>query len=340
MSAEDTGDEAAMMPPALTSTVYDYDYDTVRPYFFLDGEADDFYPPCHQLLPGPGEDIWKKFELLQTPPLSPSRRPSPSDPPLSAANHLEAVSNLLDEDCGPSASFLQSFVIQDCMWSSSFAAATKLEEVVSEWLVSLRSRRDSSSSDGVTEGQVGGSQVSTDMTAADCVDPSVVFTSEPDSESEDKEDEDVDVVTVNGPKASRPADSAPLLLTRPHVDIHQHNYAAQRPTAPPAVRPLGSEVACRSPQSDSEGGDDRRRTHNVLERRRRSELKTSFSTLRDLIPALANQDKAARVAILKEATEFIAKVRGEECRLRMTKDKLRKTSRELRRRLRRLQASR
>lgn len=179
---------AAMMPPVLTSSSsnYDYDYDTVQPYFFLDGEEEDFYlPPRSQLLPGPGEDIWKKFELLPTPPLSPSRSPSLSDVPLSAAEHLEAVSDLLDEDCNPSAAFLQSFIIQDCMWSSSFAAATKLEKAVSERLASLRARRDSSTSGSsavATAGQhAGSSRVNTgylqDLHAAptDCIDPSVVF---------------------------------------------------------------------------------------------------------------------------------------------------------------------
>lgn len=179
------------MPPVLTmsSRNYDYDYDTIQPYFLLDGEEEDFYlPPRSQLLPGPGEDIWKKFELLPTPPLSPSRRPSLSDVPLSAAEHLEAVSDLLDEDCNPSAALLQSFIIQDCMWSSSFAAATKLEKAVSERLASLRARRDSSSTnnanattDGAADQQAGSSQVNAGYlqdlhtAATDCIDPSVVF---------------------------------------------------------------------------------------------------------------------------------------------------------------------
>lgn len=183
--------QPAIMPPVLTmpSRNYDYDYDTVQPYFFLDGEEEDFYlPPRSQLLPGPGEDIWKKFELLPTPPLSPSRSPSLSDVPLSAADHLEAVSDLLDEDCNSSAAFLQSFIIQDCMWSSSFAAATKLEKVVSERLASLRARRDSSAtnntnttSDRAADQQVGSSQVNAGYlqdlhtAATDCIDPSVVF---------------------------------------------------------------------------------------------------------------------------------------------------------------------
>ncbi|XP_040911743.1 transcriptional regulator Myc-B-like isoform X2 [Toxotes jaculatrix] len=390
------------MPPVLTmsSTNYDYDYDTVQPLFFLDGEEEDFYPPPRsQLLPGPGEDIWKKFELLPTPPLSPNRRPSLSDVPLSASDHLEAVSDLLDGDCSPSAAFLQSFIIQDCMWSSSFAAATKLEKVVSERLASLRSRQDSSTTtttntNGVTDPagdqQVGRPQVNTGYlqdlhtAATDCIDPSVVFPctklmeksgdgaameagselcldspplsssdSESEEEEEEEEDEEIDVVTVDRRKASRRSDTSPLVLKRSHVNIHQHNYAAQQPPATreqPAVKRIRSEVACSalrqgggrrcwSPRSDGEDSDDKRRTHNVLERQRRNELKMSFLALRDQIPAVANNDKAAKVVILKKATEFITEIREDERRLQTMKDELRKRSRQLKHRLEQLRTS-
>lgn len=177
--------QAAVMPPVLTTSSrnYDYDYDLVQPVF-LDGEEEDFYPPPRcQLLPGPSEDIWKKFELMPTPPLSPSRRSSLCDVALSAAEHLEGMSDPLDEDCNPSATFLQSFIIQDCMWSSSFAAATQLEKVVSERLASLRKRRDcSTNADRAGEQQLGAAQVSLqDFSAAatDCIDPPVVFPCSP-----------------------------------------------------------------------------------------------------------------------------------------------------------------
>ncbi|XP_044075690.1 transcriptional regulator Myc-2-like isoform X3 [Siniperca chuatsi] len=370
------------------SSNYDYDYDTVQPLFFLDGEEEDFYlPPRSQLLPGPGEDIWKKFELLPTPPLSPSRRPSVSEVPLSAAEHLEAVSDLLDEDCNPSAAFLQSFIIQDCMWSSSFSAATKLEKVVSERLASLRARRDSTTASN-TDQQGGSSQVNAGYlqdlhtAATDCIDPSVVFPyttlseksgdgaavasdlcldspplSSSDSESEEEEekeegeeeDEEIDVVTVDRRKVSRRSDgggrpdATSLILKRSHINIHQHNYAAQQPagkriksgsSCPAAPRQSGGR-RCWSPRSDGED-DDKRRTHNVLERQRRNELKMSFLTLRDEVPAVANNDKAAKVVILKKATEFIMEIREDERRLLTTKDELRKRSRELKHRLEQL----
>ncbi|KAG8013716.1 Myc proto-oncogene protein [Nibea albiflora] len=66
--------------------------------------------------------------------------------------------------------------------------------------------------------------------------------------------------------------------------------------------------------------------------RQRQELaddKMSILALRDQIPAVANNDKAAKVVILKKATAFIAEIRKDERRLLTTKDELRKRSREL-----------
>lgn len=364
------------MPPVLISNNYDCDYDMVQPCYFLGGEEEDFYPPPRsQLLPGPSEDIWKKFELLPTPPSSPSRRPF-----LSAADHLEAVSDLLDDDRNPSAAFLQSFIIQDCMWSSSFAAATELEKVVSERLASLQARRNSSNTKIITDRsadeQVGGSQESTEYlrdphtSATDCMDPSVVFLGEKqredgvamevgsdlsldspplsssDSDSEEEEDEEeIDVVTVERRKTPRRSHTTPLVLKRSHINIHQHNYAAQQPAGKrvkveiggPAQRQSGGR-RCWSPKSDGED-DDKRRTHNVLERQRRNELKLSFVALREEVPAVANNEKAAKVVILKKAAEFIMEVREEERKLLAKKDGLRKRSRELKQRLQQLRTS-
>ncbi|XP_023265014.1 transcriptional regulator Myc-like, partial [Seriola lalandi dorsalis] len=165
-------------------------------------------------------------------------------------------------------------------------------------------------------------------------------------EEEEEEDEEIDVVTVDRRKVSRRSDPSPLVLKRSHVSIHQHNYAAQKPEQP-AVKRVKSEITCSSPRqsggrrcwsprSDGEDNEDKRRTHNVLERQRRSELKMSFLALRDEIPAVANNDKTAKVVILKTAAEFITKIQEDERRLLTMKDELRKRSRELKLRLEQL----
>ncbi|KAM4557732.1 transcriptional regulator Myc-2-like [Fundulus diaphanus] len=163
----------------LAGSTWNQDWDP--PCFFLDEEEDFYPPPPHrQLLPGPGEDIWKKFQLLPTPPSSPSRVPPHPDPPLCATD--------LQEDQNPSALLLQSFVIQDCMWSSSFADATKLERAVSERLASLRARRDPSGTGADPDPQLGrvNAEYLQDLqaAAAACVDPSEVFRVGPVSEKQ------------------------------------------------------------------------------------------------------------------------------------------------------------
>lgn len=181
--------QALTMPlnSSMASKNYDYDYDSYQPYFYFDNEEEDFYNHQHGQPPAPSEDIWKKFELLPTPPLSPSRRPSLSDPYPSTADKLEMVSEFLGDDvvnhsfiCDAdySQSFLKSIIIQDCMWSG-FSAAAKLEKVVSERLASLQAARKDSSRSDSTDGCRSSPNVSylQDMNSptSQCIDPSVVF---------------------------------------------------------------------------------------------------------------------------------------------------------------------
>lgn len=79
---------------------------------------------------------------------------------------------------------------------------------------------------------------------------------------------------------------SPLVLKRCHVSTHQHNYAAPPPlgrTIPPPRRTSwtvagswnrsATTAKCASPRSSDTEENDKRRTHNVLERQRRNELK-------------------------------------------------------------------
>ncbi|KAG7267048.1 hypothetical protein CRUP_026291 [Coryphaenoides rupestris] len=202
---------ASAAAAAATSKHYDYDYDSIKPYFYYDNEEEDFYQQhSTQQPPAPSDDIWKKFELLPTPPLSPSRRPSLSSLFPSTADQLEMVTEFLGDDainqsivCDSdySQTFLKSIIIQDCMWSG-FSAVAKLEKVVSDRLASLHAaRRDSSSSassssslsssaggtspasDGLPAARGGGGEGgaylqdpgSTTGASAACIDPSLVF---------------------------------------------------------------------------------------------------------------------------------------------------------------------
>ncbi|XP_044515180.1 N-myc proto-oncogene protein [Gracilinanus agilis] len=73
--------------------------------------------------------------------------------------------------------------------------------------------------------------------------------------------------------------------------------------------------------SDSEDSE-RRRNHNILERQRRNDLRSSFLTLRDHVPELARNDKAAKVVILKKATEYVRALQAQEQQLQLDKKRL------------------
>lgn len=122
--------------------------------------------------PLPTNDIWKKFELLPTPPRSPSR--SPPHSPVNFADKLQIVSDILDEDSCSTAplatveislSSLKSKLIQDCMWNGSNFESTL--EVLAATL-NIEDLRDLYDTPCSTPPPV-------EYVSSDCVDPATVF---------------------------------------------------------------------------------------------------------------------------------------------------------------------
>lgn len=73
-----------------------------------------------------------------------------------------------------------------------------------------------------------------------------------------------------------------------------------------------SRIASHDPvESDDEA---RRASHNVLERKRRNDLKNSFDVLRSRIPELEENQRAPKVIILRKATEYIKAMQVSEKR--------------------------
>lgn len=70
-----------------------------------------------------------------------------------------------------------------------------------------------------------------------------------------------------------------------------------------------------------EDADARRTIHNVLERRRRDELKVSFEELRTCVPGL-DQARTPKMVILERATGHVAAIRERERTLHNTKARL------------------
>ncbi|NXC86806.1 MYCN protein, partial [Cercotrichas coryphoeus] len=178
-------------------------------------------------------------------------------------------------------------------------------------------------------------------------------------EEEEDEEEEIDVVTVEKRRSSTNKSVTTLTITvRPKnttfssvrtqqnglilkrcAPIHQqHNYAAPSPfveteEAPPqkklkieVPRPVKPTIQPKpkssSPRNSDSEDSERRRNHNILERQRRNDLRSSFLTLRDHVPELVQNDKAAKVVILKKATEYVHSLQAEEQKLLLEKEKL------------------
>lgn len=70
-----------------------------------------------------------------------------------------------------------------------------------------------------------------------------------------------------------------------------------------------------SPSMESDDPESKRHTHNVLERKRRNELKSSYQELREEIPDLNDNDKTPTGVILNRACEYIIALQEEETAL-------------------------
>ncbi|RVE66451.1 hypothetical protein OJAV_G00107460 [Oryzias javanicus] len=222
--------------PGLSSSAprYDsWDMDHLDQYqhYFYDDPDEDFFKST-----APSEDIWKKFELVPTPPMSPIRALEGSGKVgllhPSLGDKLEWVSQFLGQEdeqqtdlpcklaaTSESAGNLSSIIIQDCMWSG-FSAGQQLERVVGERCAPCPGTAAKTAA--VSSGKAQG--VLPDALAADCVDPAAVLTfplsggcrkpvssgseshsdSSDDDEDQDEDEEEIDVVTVEHKRQQKP----------------------------------------------------------------------------------------------------------------------------------------
>uniref|UniRef100_A0A2K6TQD8 MYCN proto-onco, bHLH transcription factor n=1 Tax=Saimiri boliviensis boliviensis TaxID=39432 RepID=A0A2K6TQD8_SAIBB len=370
---------SASTMPGMICKNPDLEFDSLQPCFYPD--EDDFYFGGPDSTP-PGEDIWKKFELLPTPPLSPSRgfaEHSP-EPPSWVTEMLlenELWGSPAEEDAfglgGLGGLTPNPVILQDCMWSG-FSAREKLERApvaaapasapaAGATVASGAGVAAPAGAPGVAPLRPGGRQTSGgDHKALSTSGEDTLSDSDDEDDEEEDEEEEIDVVTVEKRRSSsnnskavttftitvRPKNAAPgpgraqsseLILKR-CLPIHQqHNYAAPSPyveseDAPPqkkiksevSPRPLKSVIPPKakslSPRNSDSEDSERRRNHNILERQRRNDLRSSFLTLRDHVPELVKNEKAAKVVILKKATEYVHSLQAEEHQLLLEKEKL------------------
>ncbi|XP_053254987.1 protein L-Myc [Podarcis raffonei] len=308
------------------------------PYFYDHHESpgDDFHRSS-----APSEDIWKKFELLPSPPASPLP-PGPAED--AAADYLLEPGRLLGN--------LSAFVLRDCMWSG-FSARERLEKAMGEKLTAKPPAQ------GPPAAAPTAAQAPHDAALGGlCVAPGAVFawpadcklppSSGSESQSE-SEGEEIDVVTVEKRQSlgvRKPvtitvrADPLDPCMKRFHISIHQqqHNYAARSPpeacsctaalekssqeeeeeeeeeedggaqslrqvAEPSSLEPFLLKSGS-APSSDSEDVT-KRKNHNYLERKRRNDLRSRFLALRDQVPGLATCPKTPKVVVLSKASEYL-----------------------------------
>ncbi|KAL4629485.1 protein L-Myc [Arapaima gigas] len=239
---------------------WDMDHDRYQHYFYDYRDPDQDFYTCT----APSEDIWKKFELVPTPPLSPTRTAEGAGftahaPP---GDRLDWVSQFVgpDEELDAAYKFdtdevfgnLSSIIIQDCMWSG-FPSGKQLEKVVSDRLAGAPPSKVPVAVHSGPNPCAKAQSALLDV-ATDCVDPAAVLTfpvssckkqasSGTESRTDSSDDEEIDVVTVeNKQNKGRLVGRKPVTITvradphdpgtkRFHISIHQqqHNYAAPSP---------------------------------------------------------------------------------------------------------------
>ncbi|XP_054652083.1 protein L-Myc-1b-like [Dunckerocampus dactyliophorus] len=243
--------------------------DCYQHYFFDDFDTDeDFYKST-----APSEGIWKKFELLPTPPMSPTRTPQGGDGWMSPGDKLSWLSKVLGQDDEYEGEELfgnlSSIIIQDCMWSS-FSSSKQLDKESGRQAAPPQ-RPVAPPGPQVhtrpSKAQCVSAGTHLTTSAADCVDPAAVLTyptsscrkpasSGTESRSDSSDEEEIDVVTVESKhnQARLASVRKPVTITvradpcpkRFHASVHrqQHNYAARSPDSGP------------EPDEDDEDDDD------------------------------------------------------------------------------------
>ncbi|TWW72263.1 protein L-Myc-1b-like [Takifugu flavidus] len=221
------------------------EFDCYQHYYFnvFDME-EDFYKST-----APSEDIWKKFELLPTPPMSPER--TLSGGLCKVLGQEEDCESPCIPDTEKLFGNLSSIIIQDCMWSS-FSVGKQPEKVSGRVPAVAQAAVSPVTKISVrpTKAQCVSPCGALATLASDCVDPAAVLTiptsssrkpASSCSDSSDEDDEEIDVVTVESKQnrmrlvnIRKPvtvtvrADPCPK---RFHASVHrqQHNYAARSP---------------------------------------------------------------------------------------------------------------
>lgn len=134
------------------------------------------------------------------------------------------------------------------------------------------------------------------------------------------------MVTIEKPKrrlsTSSDRSDEPTVKRHKPVASRSKSYSSQKKAKEVKRQPPSSG-------SDDEDCENKRAVHNVLERKRRNDLKTSFHQLRARVPELEDNERSPKVVILRKAKDYIEQLKTDEARLRKELDKENKKNKEL-----------
>lgn len=146
-------------------------------------------------------------------------------------------------------------------------------------------------------------------------------------------------------KTIMPMRKPPTMIQAPPVKRRQESRGVKRtlpqktpPTTTNGVSPFKRRGGYNMHNSDSEPEPSEKRSmHNNMERQRRIDLRNAFEDLRLLVPEVCKKEKAAKVAILREAAQFCKSLQklstnmiNQRIQLQLHQDNLKQTLRELR----------
>eukprot|EP00039_Didymoeca_costata_P033274 m.41632 g.41632 ORF g.41632 m.41632 type:complete len:250 (+) comp9790_c0_seq2:106-855(+) len=129
---------------------------------------------------------------------------------------------------------------------------------------------------------------------------------------------DVTAYKLTNTKRKMPSNPVPVTKSTPKYTPYQPVRREKTTAAEPKKTPVPVESSSRNlvgvSESDQPESPSKRSSHNVLERKRRHDLKNSYQTLRNELPGLQNERTPAGT-ILTKAHQFIKELQKEQKKL-------------------------
>lgn len=115
---------------------------------------------------------------------------------------------------------------------------------------------------------------------------------------------------------AQPSKSLKRKISSSSVDERERKRIRDKQEASRIARTQACEQAVKAlANNKDEDPESKRHTHNVLERKRRNDLKNSYQLLRERVPSLEDDDRAPTGKILLHAVEYINVLKKDEALL-------------------------